>query len=302
MNNERLETACVHMVNCAKGHATTTSALLSFASNPSTILISLQEPAIEHNQLPPSNPDFHLLTPVPECPLCATYVRRLPGVQADIIFTHSNSFLGTQISFPASPAFTIYNFYSPGRPHAIANLLPQFRPKLAPIIMAYLNAHHPWWGSTSMLDDNQIRSYRTETDSIVDWMETHSFFLCNKPGTLMHFPRNGISLSVIDLCFLAGNVTKDILAYEINPDSTSDHAICTLYINHTPPATSPKRAWHRADWALFQQTIIASRLDLSNIGSAEEALRMANNITEIIHTATDAAVPWVKQRAKQSPC
>jgi hypothetical protein len=95
MNNERLETACVQMLNCAKGHTTTTSALFSFASNPNTILILLQEPAIEHNQLPPSHPDFHLLTPVPERPLCATSVRRLPGVQADIIFTHSNSFLGT---------------------------------------------------------------------------------------------------------------------------------------------------------------------------------------------------------------
>jgi hypothetical protein len=97
MNNERLETACVQMLNCTKGHATTTSALFSFASNPNTILILLQEPAIEHNQLPPSHPDFHLLTPVTERPLCATYVRRLPGVQADIIFTHSNSFLGTRI-------------------------------------------------------------------------------------------------------------------------------------------------------------------------------------------------------------
>jgi hypothetical protein len=95
MNNEKLETACVQMLNYAKGHATTTSALFSFASNPSTILILLQEPTIEHNQLPPSHPDFHLLTPIPERPLCATYVCRLPGVQADVIFTHSNSFLGT---------------------------------------------------------------------------------------------------------------------------------------------------------------------------------------------------------------
>jgi hypothetical protein len=95
MNTETLETVCVQILNCTKGHAMTTSALFSFASNPSTILILLQEPAIEHNQLPLSHPDFHLLTPVPEHPLCVTYVRRLPGVQADVIFTHSNSFLGT---------------------------------------------------------------------------------------------------------------------------------------------------------------------------------------------------------------
>jgi hypothetical protein len=167
--------------------------------------------------------------------------------------------------------------------------------------MGDLNAHHPWWGSTSTIDDNQIRSFRTETDSIVDWMETHSFFLHNKPGMLIHFPRNGTSPSVIDLCFSAGNITKDIWAYEINPDSTSDHAISTLCINHTPPASPPKRAWHRADWTLFHQTVTEYGLDLSNIGSAEEALRAATNITGIIHKATDAAVPWVKQRATQAP-
>jgi hypothetical protein len=188
MNNERIETACVQMLNCTKGYAMTTSALFSFASNSNTILILLQEPAIEYNLQPPSYPDFHSLTPVTECPLCATYVRQLPGVQADIIFTHSNSFLGTRISSPASPAFTIYNFYSPGRPHAIANLLPQFCPKLPAIIMGNLNAYHPWWGSTTTIDNNQIHSFHAETDSIVDWMESYSFFLHNKPGTLTYFP------------------------------------------------------------------------------------------------------------------
>jgi hypothetical protein len=106
--------------------------------------------------------------------------------------------------------------------------------------MGDLNAHHPWWGSTTTLDDIQIQTFCAETDSIVDWMESHNFFLYNKPGTLTHFPRNGTSPSVIDLCFSAGTITKDILAYEINPDSTSDHVICTLYVNHTPPASPPK--------------------------------------------------------------
>jgi hypothetical protein len=128
MNNKTLETACMQMLNYMKDHTMTTLALFSFASNPSTILILLQEPAIEHNQLPPSHPDFHLLTPVPECPLYATYVCQLPGVQANIIFTHLNSFLRTRISFPASPAFTIYNFYSPGRPHTYCKSPPPISP------------------------------------------------------------------------------------------------------------------------------------------------------------------------------
>jgi hypothetical protein len=110
-----------------------------------------------------------------------------------------------------------------------------------------------------------------ETDSIVDWIETYSFFLHNKPSMLIHFPQNGTSLSVIDLCFSAGNITKDILAYEINPDSISNYAIYTLYINYTLPTSPLKRAWHRADWTLFQQTITEYGLDLSNIGSTKQA-------------------------------
>jgi hypothetical protein len=242
MSIRNSETACVQLLNCAKGHATTTSALFSFASNPNSLAILLQEPTIEHNQLPPSHPDFHLLTPIPERPLCTTYVYRLPGVQADIIFTHADSFLGIHISFPTSPAFTIYNFYSPRRPHTIAALLPQFRPALPAIIMGDLNTHYPWWGGQSTINDSQIRSHWAEADSIVDWMEAHSFFLHNKPGHPTHFPRNSNSPSVIDLCFSSSTITNNILAHEIRPESTSDHATCTIYLNLTPPKATPKRA------------------------------------------------------------
>jgi hypothetical protein len=297
----KLRNSVYALAELRKGHATTTSALFSFASNPNSLVILLQEPTIEHNKLPPSHPDFHLLTPVPERPLCATYVRRLPGVHADITFTHSNSFLGTCISFPTGPAFTIYNFYSPGKPHALADLLPQFHPSLPAIIMGDTNTHHTWWGRATTINDAQIRNHRDQADTIADWMEEHHFFLQNKPGHPTHFPRNGMTPSVIDLCFSAGNITKNIIAHEINPDSASDHAIYTIYLNLTPPKATPKRAWYKADWALFQKTIIESGLDLNNISSADAALHAVTNITTIINKATDAAVPWVKPSTKQAP-
>jgi hypothetical protein len=136
--------ALVQLLNYTKSHTTTVSALHSFASNPNSFIILLQEPTREHIKLPPTNPDFDLLTPISDKPLCATYIRCLPGVQSDITFTYSNSFLGTLISFPNCPALTMYNFYSPGRPYAIADLLPNFCPTLPAIIMGDLNAHHPW--------------------------------------------------------------------------------------------------------------------------------------------------------------
>jgi hypothetical protein len=58
-----------HMYAAAKlckGHATTTSALFSFASNHNTIISLLQEPTIEYTELPPTYPDFHIFTPVNE--------------------------------------------------------------------------------------------------------------------------------------------------------------------------------------------------------------------------------------------
>jgi hypothetical protein len=135
--------ALVQLLNCTKGYTTTISALYSFASNPNWLIILLQEPTIEYTKLPPTHPEFHLLTPVPEQPLYATYIYCLPGIQIDITFSHSNSFLGTLVSFPNCPALTIYNFYSPGRPHEVMELLPDLCPNLPAIIMGDLNAHHP---------------------------------------------------------------------------------------------------------------------------------------------------------------
>jgi hypothetical protein len=141
-NTTKLDTACVQLLNCTKGHTTTTSALCSFVSNLNTIIILLQEPTIEHTRLLPTHPDFHMFIPIQEKPLCATYVCRLPGMQANVTFTHANSFLGTRISLLTKLSLTIYNFYSPGIPHALANLLSTFHADLPAIIMGDFNAHH----------------------------------------------------------------------------------------------------------------------------------------------------------------
>jgi hypothetical protein len=123
-------------------------------------------------------------------------------------------------------------------------------------------------------------------------MENHHFFLHNKPGHPTHFPRNGTRPSVIDLFFTAGNITEKVLMHEINPDSTSNHATCTIHLNLTIPSKAPKRAWRKADWTLFRQTILTSGLDLSNINNAEQALQAVGAITTTINKATDAAIPW----------
>ena len=83
------------------------------------------------------------------------------------MFSHKDSFLGTKIQFTeekqSSPhsktasqrdrdtnsvrEITLYNFYSPGRPTAIANLLSSGKliPDESCIIMGDLNAYDMWW-------------------------------------------------------------------------------------------------------------------------------------------------------------
>jgi hypothetical protein len=60
-------------------------------------------------------------------------------------FSENNSFIGVTLQFHSLPSFTVYNFYSPGRPTAFVSLIKSFIPANSAIIMGDLNAHHGWW-------------------------------------------------------------------------------------------------------------------------------------------------------------
>jgi hypothetical protein len=206
------------------------------------------------------------------------------------VFSHENSFLGISVKFPHQPRFTVYNFYSPGRPNALAALLSSFTPSLPCILLGDFNAHHAWWCGSGAINDSQMRGTKTASNTIADWLEEHSFQLHNTPGELTHFPRNGMSPSTIDLSFSAGPISSQILAWGINHDTTSDHATCFLQLDLQVPGPVPRRAWSKANWTAFTQSLQDAGMDLSNLSDTEDTLRAASNISTIIDQALDIAV------------
>ena len=166
-------TTAVRLLNCARGEGTTVSILHSFLEDRQCIALLVQEPWLDYTHLPPAHPDLILLSPTPTKPRCATYIKRIPGVTASTTFSHGDSFLGVEISIPlhttSTPgtptgpskcpgqkhpfqqqvtSFTLYNFYSPGRPTHLHSLLKSgFIPSPNCILMGGLNTHHLWWAA-----------------------------------------------------------------------------------------------------------------------------------------------------------
>ena len=311
-------TVSVQLLNCARGEGSTISALTFFAGRPSCMVLLLQEPHLDRHHLPPVHPAFDMHCPVPCKPKCVTYIRKLPGVTAHTIFTHLDSFLGTRIVFtpphtmgPAGPAptveTTIYNFYSPGRPTPAASLFSSgtFKPDNDSIIFGDFNAHHAWWyGEAAALKNGALRATSGPSGVVAEWFEEHDFTLQNEPGRCTHFPRNGHSPSVIDLCFTRGNTTERVLSWSIDDESTSDHSILGLHLNlglTALPTARLRRNWYNADWAAFANVVRRANLFRQPINSAEEAEAAATAATGLIIEATDVAAPLSPMREKRAP-
>ena len=259
----------------------------------------LQEPWCDRHGKPPTIPNFDLFTPTPNKPKCATYIRRTPGLTANITFTAKDSFLGTTITSTYQQrikTFTLYNLYSPGRPEPFAEILNTIHPPNNCILMGDLNAHHTWWQGTL---PQSVRTTRA-THAIADWLETHNFHLHNKPGTPTHHPRNGGSPSTIDLCLSQGQITQSILSLAVNHNTTSDHSAITITLTLPAPNVQARRqwAWQKADWGVFADQVRSTRMDISNLQGKEDTLRAITNITTLIHQATKPAVPERKGRWK----
>src|ERR1700738_2672335 len=177
-------TVSVQQLNCARGEGTTLSALQKFAGDDQCIALVIQEPHLDRHNLPPQHPVFESHVPPLAKPRCVTYVRKIPGLTATTVFSHQDSFLGTRIHIRSSKPsthsrtknqndddgpkvveFTLYNFYSPGRPLAIANLLASghFVPDKNSIVMGDLNAHDTWWYGQAGSSEGVLRNSWTSS-------------------------------------------------------------------------------------------------------------------------------------------
>jgi len=195
--------------------------------------------------------------------------------------------------------FTLFNFYSPGRPEPLAAILPTIKLPTDCILMGDLNAHHPWW--QGLLAQTLRTSQASHT--VANWLEDNNFYLQNQPETPTHHPRNGGQPSTIDLCLFRGSVTQSILTLAVDHETTSDHSAISISLSLplTVAPTAPRRCWRKADWGKFDDTVKSAGMDLSNLQGTNDTLRAISNITKLIHQAVDEAVPLKGSRKMEAP-
>ncbi|MDX6284387.1 MAG: hypothetical protein QOH03_5458 [Kribbellaceae bacterium] len=290
----------VQLLNCARGQATTISALQEFSRKTENLICLLQEPWCDRHGSPPSLPGFNIFTPTPIKPRCVTYVRHTPGLIATTVFTAQDSLLGITVTMPRNTKkFTLFNFYSPGRPEPLATILPTLKLPTDCLLMGDLNAHHPWWQGPLLQTAHTSHASHT----IANWLEDNNFYLLNEPGTPTHHPRNGGQPSTIDICFSRGSMTQSILTLAVDHDTTSDHSAvtATLILPSLPAPPAPHRCWCKADCGKFDDRIQSARMDLSQLQGKDDTLRAITNITKLIHQAVDEAVPVKRSRQTVAP-
>jgi hypothetical protein len=230
----------VMLLNCAKRQSATKSALLRAAADPLCLALLLQEPWHDHRLLPPILPGFiqHHPADAPSRPNCVTYVRE--GIPARQKFSHAASFLEVEITVGAL-TFSILNFYSPGIPDHLADLLATHftTPPASCLLLGDFNAHHPWWAAQHGVDSESRQCGRAQSDAIVTWLEHHHFRLHNTPGVLTRFPvQRGTTLTgkeytpaVLDLAFSRGPIGDAVTTWGIDDSSDSDHRGITLHLS-----------------------------------------------------------------------
>jgi hypothetical protein len=148
-------------------------------------------------------------------------------------FTEGDPFLEMVITV-GETSFSLLNFYSPGHPKHIAQLLTtRFpTPPESCILLGDLNAHHPWWSAERDLDSATRRKASRDSNVLTTWLEEHRFTLHNEPGIPTYFPdRIGDSKampSVIDLALSRGAVQDRITSWAIDEAPSSDHRTIAL--------------------------------------------------------------------------
>jgi hypothetical protein len=157
-------------------------------------------------------------------------VRR--GTLAVQRFTDGDLFLEMVVTI-GETSFSLLNFYSPGHPKHITQLLTtRFpMPPESCILLEDLNAHHPWWSAERDLDSAARRKSSRESNVLAAWLEQHHFTLHNEPGIATHFPdriRNSKAVpSVIELALSRGAFQNRVTSWAI--DEAPRHLLSSIH-------------------------------------------------------------------------
>ena len=298
-------------LNCAKSQASSSFILQYAAALSNTIMVCLQEPALDKQGHPPTHPSFTCYSPSIR-PKCCTYIRTSSDQQVTVVLSEESCFLGCRVSSPNYKSFTVYNIYSKGgRDIVLAKLLKSpFVPEQSCIMIGDFNCKHPWWiGNAYAHRKHAIGRYTsTNANDIVGWLDMNNFSLQNKPGIFTHYPRSsGSEPSTIDLCFTRGEISKRTNGWTIDHESISDHSIIGLRLClndlRTPinPAAKQILCWKKTNWEEFNAIIKSSKLDFSNLGSGQETSRAIDAIYQTLYSAIDTSVPKTTIRPKFAP-
>ena len=280
-------------LNCARGESSTYAALSFVLKNPQYCIIAIQEPWLNMNHEPPPANGFDMFIPVPTYPKCVIYIRKSSQLHPTLVFSESDSFLGIRLS-SRQCTFTVYNFYSPGRQHAICHLFHSFQPDPNCIICGDFNSHHPmWYGHRSGLHQRHLSGDSGLADHLVESIIDLSLDLQNKTGEYTHFPRNGSSPSIVDLTFTRGQSSYDILNWTLGDDFGSEHLSQHIHLTIQQPNSKLMLAWTKTNWDLFNTTLDSGQLDFSNLNSPQEIERAAENYTTLLNRAIEEAVPKI---------
>jgi ribonuclease HI len=289
-------------LNCAKGHATTIDIIQKSAQDNQCFALLLQEPWVEKDNTPPQHPLFNSYFPSNK-PKCVIYTKK--NIIAHPTFMYKDSYIGLKINLENNSQFTLYNFYSPGVSRSFSDLITTtgFIPNTSSIIMGDFNSHHPWWGAHL-----HVHKRRLEHDNIIaNWFNIHKYTLHNTPGIPTFFSFRNTKLSVLDLALSNGKIGQKVISWECNKNTTSDHALCSLFLNISPLINiTPKLNWRRANWTQFQQDIKDSTKDLLrnplDLGiTKDHSLERVESFLDQIQLAIDKNVPLKSKQSHLAP-
>ena len=280
-------------LNCARGEASTYEVLSFVSQNPMYCIVLLREPWLNANNEPPPLFAFDMFMPTSMYSKCVTYIRKSANLHPTPVFSESDSFLGISLH-TLSFSFTMYNFYSPGRQHAICHLFHSFQPNTNSLICGDFNSHHPsWYGHRANEHRRQLSGDSRLVDNLVQKFIDLSLTICNTPGKYTHFPWNNSSPSIIGLTLTRGQCTDRLLDWTLRKDFGSDHLSTHLHLSLATQSPSPRLAWSKADWEVLGTSLRNERLDFSSLGTAQEIHRAADNYTKALTGAIGKAVPII---------
>lgn len=132
--------AKVRQLNCAKGKASTLSAIHHSDTSPDILILLLQDPWITSNRQSPHTVNYHMLLPTSDHPKCATYITKHLYLSPGIFHTHLNCILSVGITInKTTHKFT--NIYSRNKKAANA-FLTSHLPLANALVAGDFNANH----------------------------------------------------------------------------------------------------------------------------------------------------------------